>query len=91
MKKISFQEAERLLTGRLMGVYGIGQGRQAAGVLLPAIFRDFRGVLRDHEGEETSETYKSEDRKAEIILTGIRSEGKSSLTKIEFNGQEIQG
>ncbi|MDD6666864.1 MAG: hypothetical protein PUE58_02665 [Lachnospiraceae bacterium] len=90
MKNISFQEAERLLTGRLMGIYGIGQGRKAAGVLLPAIFRDFRKVLKDHEGEETSETYKSEDRKAEIILTGIRLAGKSSLTRIVFNGLEIE-
>ncbi|MDD6578650.1 hypothetical protein ACKX2L_07200 [Lachnospiraceae bacterium YH-ros2228] len=89
MTTISFKEAERLLTGRIMGVYGISQGKKAAGVLLPAIFKDFRGLLKSHEGEESSETYRSEDRKAEIILTGIRRDGKTALTHISFNGQTI--
>ena len=65
------QELIRQLKLGLLKVYGLQEGIGTAEVVVPGILRDFRSMLERAGADETvEEAYRTEDRKAEIVLRG---------------------
>ncbi len=72
---MTFQEAEKKLTGIYITAYGFTEGQKKAKVLAPNILTDFRKMLRAAElGTEVRENYQSEDRLTEIELVGMHQD-----------------
>ena len=68
------------LTGRLVEVYGPQDGLKNSGVLVPAILKDFTGMLKKAAvGDTVTETYRTEDGVAEITLRAVKTAGESNV------------
>ena len=73
-------ELKLSLTSRLVEIYGPEEGIKNSGVLVPAILRDFSGMIEKADvGESVSETYRTEDGKAEIVLGTVKMAGGSDI------------
>ncbi|MCR5674654.1 MAG: hypothetical protein K6G16_02995 [Lachnospiraceae bacterium] len=83
MTKHVMTELKLNLTGRLTEIYGPEEGIRNSGVLVPAILRDFSGMIEKAAvGERVTETYRTEDGKAEIVLDTVKTTGESEITVI---------
>ncbi len=69
-----------VLTTRLIEIYGQEKRLKDSGVIIPAILRDFTGVLRSSEiGKDITEVYRTEDGVVEIVLSTIKTKGGSDV------------
>ena len=76
----NLKELEDSLTSRLIGIYGQKEGVRSSSVVVPAILRDFSGMIdKAGVGDRVSETYRTEDRKAEIVLQTVKSTEGSTV------------
>ncbi|MCR4762910.1 MAG: hypothetical protein K5696_05210 [Lachnospiraceae bacterium] len=67
------EKLQLTLTSRLIEIYGPENGVKSSGVLVPAILRDFSGMIdKAGPGDTVSETYRTEDGKAEIVLKTVK-------------------
>ena len=68
------------ITSRLVEIYGQSDGLKNSSVLVPAILNDFSSMLQKSKiGQSVSETYRTEDGVAEIILTATKTTGGSNV------------
>ena len=68
------------LTGRLLEIYGPEEGMKSSSVLVPAILRDFSGMIAKADiGDAVEETYRTEDGRAEIVLRTVKAAAGSSV------------
>ena len=64
-------EAKAAITGKLIEAYGFQEGLSVAGVCAEPILNDFEHMLaKALPGQTVSEEYKTEDRRAEIRISG---------------------
>ena len=76
----NIEELKLKIISRLIEIYGQNDGLKYSGVLVPAIIGDFSGMLdKTNVGKSVSETYRTEDGVAEIILTATKAEGGSDV------------
>ncbi len=69
------------LTSRLMEIYGAKEGLKNSSVLVPAILKDFSGMIeKAKDGETVTETYRTEDGVAEITLQATKRSGVTGLS-----------
>ncbi len=69
------------LTRQLVGIYGPEEGLKSCGVLVPAILRDFSGMIdKASVGDTVAETYRTEDGRAEISLKTVKKAAGGTVT-----------
>ena len=80
MKMLKPKETQLELTSRLIEIYGQQNGMKNSSVLVPAILKDFLGVLeKANIGDTVTETYRTEDGIAEITLHAVKKTGTPEL------------
>ena len=80
------------LTARLTQIYGPQQGLKNSSVLVPAILKDFTGMLeRANIGDTVSETYRTEDGAAEISLQAVKRSGETVLSANVIRRDQVTG
>ena len=71
-------------------VYGEKKGFSVCNVVIPAVMGDFRKtVLAAASGEAITETYRTDDRKTDVTVTGYKQEGACIVQKIEIGGVSV--
>ena len=77
----NLKAAQLELTTRLVEIYGPSEGVKNCSVLVPAILKDFSGMLEKADvGDCVTETYRTEDGIAEIILRAVKKTGTPELS-----------
>ena len=67
------EEAKARLAARLTEIYGIERGIRMTGTVVPGVINDFEKMLRRAgDGEPVQETYRMEDRRSVIRISGQR-------------------
>lgn len=76
----------KLITA-LEDVYGVQDAPVKTDVILPAFLQDFyRMIDQAGEGENVTETYRTEDEKVTLRLEGCREHGSRVITHMTCNG-----
>lgn len=82
-KTILIADYEQLwhqLRDRLSRFYNAGSGSMSMDVLITSILKDFAGMLeKARPGDTVSETYRTEDGKAEVFLQTVMTIGGSTV------------
>ena len=71
-------------------VYGENKGISVCNVVIPAVMGDFRRtVLAAAPGEAVTETYRTDDRKTDVTITGYKQADVCVIQKIEIGGNPV--
>lgn len=78
---MSINDAEKKLTGRMIEVYGFTEGLKVSRVLSSAITGDLYKSAKNSSAFD--ETYRTEDRKVEVHITGKISNGQIIIDRMD--------
>ena len=71
-------------------MYGEKRGDAVCGAVIPGVMADFRKVLQAAPaGTTAAETYRLDDKRGDVILTGRRENGDLFLTALTVGGRSV--
>lgn len=78
---MSIKDAEKILTGKMIEVYGFSEGLKVSRVLSSAIIGDLYKTAKDSSCFD--ETYRTEDRKVAVHIAGRIMHGQIIIDKMD--------
>jgi hypothetical protein len=78
---MSIKDAEKILTGKMIEVYGFSEGLKVSRVLSSAIIGDLYKTAKD--SSDFDETYRTEDRKVAVHIAGKIMNGQIIIDKMD--------